>query len=163
MDPRVSREGLTFDDILLVPRKSEVLPHEVDPAIELAPGLRLNIPLLSAAMDTVTESQMAIAMAREGGLGVLHRNLSVPEQAGEVDKVKRSESGMITDPVTLPPDLPVGRALAMMERFRVSGVPITKDGILVGILTNRDLRFIRDLTVRIADIMTKENLITVPV
>jgi IMP dehydrogenase len=163
MDPRIGKEGLTFDDVLLVPRKSDVLPHQVDPAVDLSPGLRLNIPLLSAAMDTVTESQMAIAMAREGGLGILHRNLSVPEQAGEVDKVKRSESGMITDPVTLPPDLPVGRALEIMEKYRVSGVPITEGGRLVGILTNRDLRFIQDRSVLIRDVMTRENLITAPV
>ncbi len=163
MHERVVGEGLTFDDVLLIPSKSEILPSEVDTSVQLTPRLRLGIPLFSAAMDTVTEARLAIALAREGGLGVIHKNLSVEDQAAEVEKVKRSESGMITDPVTLPPDLPVGEALAMMERFRVSGVPITKDGILVGILTNRDLRFIRDLNVRIADIMTKENLITVPV
>jgi IMP dehydrogenase len=163
MDPRIEREGLTFDDVLLVPRKSDVLPHEVDTSVELCRGIRLNIPVLSAAMDTVTESRMAIAVAREGGLGVIHRNLSIEEQAGEVDKVKRSESGMITDPVTLPPDLPVGRALEVMEKYRVSGVPITEGERLVGILTNRDLRFIEDRSILIRDIMTRENLITVPI
>jgi IMP dehydrogenase len=163
MDPRIGKEGLTFDDVLLVPRRSDVLPHQVDTSIELCPGLRLNLPLLSAAMDTVTETQMAMAIAREGGLGVIHRNLSIEEQANEIDKVKRSESGMITDPVTLPPDLPVGRALEIMEKYRVSGVPITEGGRLVGILTNRDLRFIEDRSVLIRDVMTRENLITVPV
>jgi IMP dehydrogenase len=163
MDPRIGKEGLTFDDVLLVPRRSEVLPHQTDAAIDLAPGLRLNIPLLSAAMDTVTETQMAIAIAREGGMGVIHRNLSIEEQASEVDKVKRSESGMITDPVTLPPDLPVGRALEIMEKYRVSGVPITEGGRLVGILTNRDLRFIEDRSLLIRDVMTREKLVTAPV
>jgi IMP dehydrogenase len=163
MDSRIEREGLTFDDVLLLPRKSDVLPHEVDTSVELCPGVRLNIPVLSAAMDTVTEARMAIALAREGGLGVIHRNLSIEEQASEVDKVKRSESGMINDPVTLPPHLPVGRALEVMERYRVSGVPITENGLLVGILTNRDLRFIEDRTVLIRDVMTRENLVTVPI
>lgn len=163
MHERVVGEGLTFDDVLIVPGKSDVLPHEVDTSVMLTPRLRLGIPLFSAAMDTVTEARLAIAMAREGGLGVIHKNLSIEGQAAEVEKVKRSESGMISDPVTLPPDLPVGEALSVMERFRVSGVPITKDGILVGILTNRDLRFIRDLDVRIEEVMTRDNLITVPV
>lgn len=160
MHDRVAGEGLTFDDVLLIPGRSEVLPSEVDTSVSLTQRLRLGIPILSAAMDTVTEARLAIALAREGGIGVIHKNLSIEEQAAEVEKVKRSESGMITDPVTLPPDLPVGEALAMMERFRVSGVPITRDGILVGILTNRDLRFIRNLDTRISEVMTKENLIT---
>ncbi|MBD3163111.1 MAG: IMP dehydrogenase [Candidatus Eisenbacteria bacterium] len=163
MDDRVAGIGLTFDDVLLVPAKSEVLPSEVDPSVSLTPKVRLGIPILSAAMDTVTESRLAIALAREGGIGVVHKNLSVEQQAAEVEKVKRSESGMITDPVTLPPDLLVGDALKIMERYRVSGVPITKDGILVGILTNRDLRFIRNVNVRIEEVMTRESLITVPV
>ena len=163
MHERVAGEGLTFDDVLIIPGKSDVLPNEVDTSVQLTPRLKLGIPLFSAAMDTVTESRLAIAMAREGGLGVIHKNLSIEEQASEVEKVKRSESGMITDPVTLPPELPVGEALAVMERFRISGVPITKDGILVGILTNRDLRFIRNVEMRIEEVMTKENLITVPV
>jgi len=163
MDPIFAKEGLTFDDVLLMPRKSDVLPDQVDTGITLCEGIRLNIPLLSAAMDTVTESRLAIALARQGGLGIIHRNLSPEEQAVEVDKVKRSESGMITDPITLPPDLPVGRALEVMEKYRVSGVPITEGGRLVGILTNRDLRFIEDRTVLIREVMTRENLITAPV
>ncbi len=163
MDKRIAKEGLTFDDVLLLPHKSDVLPNEVDTQIELCPGLRLNIPLLSAAMDTVTESRLAIALAREGGLGVVHRNLTIEEQANEIDKVKRSESGMITDPVTLPPNLPVGSALEIMEKYRVSGVPITEGERLVGILTNRDLRFIEDRSVMIRDVMTRENLVTAPV
>ncbi|MFH1144574.1 MAG: IMP dehydrogenase [Candidatus Eisenbacteria bacterium] len=163
MDPLYAREGLTFDDVLLLPRKSDVLPDQVDPAVNLCPGIQLNIPLMSAAMDTVTESRMAVALARQGGLGVIHRNFPPEEQAAEVDKVKRSESGMITDPVTLPPDLPVGRALEVMEKYRVSGVPITEEGRLVGILTNRDLRFTKDHAVLIRDVMTHEHLITAPV
>jgi len=163
MNERIVGEGLTFDDVLLLPRRSDIMPGEVDTSVELCPGLRLNVPILSAAMDTVTESRMAIALAREGGLGVIHRNLPIDQQAHEIDKVKRSESGMITDPVTLPPDLPVGRALEVMERYRVSGVPITEDGLLVGILTNRDLRFIEDRSVLIRDVMTKDKLITVPI
>lgn len=163
MNERIVGEGLTFDDVLLLPRRSEIMPAEVDTSVDLSPGLRLNVPILSAAMDTVTESRMAIALAREGGLGVVHRNLTIDQQAHEIDKVKRSESGMITDPVTLPPDLPVGRALEVMERYRVSGVPITEDGRLVGILTNRDLRFIENRSVLIRDVMTKDKLITVPI
>jgi IMP dehydrogenase len=163
MPGRVVREGLTFDDVLLLPRRSDVLPPDVDTSVVLSEAIKLQVPILSAAMDTVTESQMAVAMAREGGLGVIHRNMSIEDQASEVDKVKRSESGMITDPVTLPPDLPVGRALEIMEQYRVSGVPITEEGRLVGILTNRDLRFIEDRSVLIRDVMTKEKLITVPV
>lgn len=163
MHERVAGGGLTFDDVLLIPRKSDVLPNEVDTSVAITPKLRLGIPLFSAAMDTVTESRLAIALAREGGIGVIHKNLSVEEQAQEVEKVKRSESGMITDPITLPPDIPVGEAVLIMERYRVSGVPITKEGILVGILTNRDLRFIKNLEVKIHEVMTRENLITVPV
>ena len=163
MDERFVGIGLTFDDVLLIPAKSELLPSEVDTSVLLTPGLRLGVPLFSAAMDTVTGSRLAIALAREGGIGVIHKNLPPKKQAGEVEKVKRSESGMITDPVTLPPDLHVGEALNIMEKYRVSGVPITQDGILVGILTNRDLRFIRDLNLRIDQVMTKENLKTVPV
>ncbi len=156
-------EGLTFDDVLLIPNYSEVLPSEVDTSVKLCQGLQLNIPLVSAAMDTVTESRMAIALAREGGVGIIHRNMSIDDQVAEVDKVKRSESGMITDPVTLPPDLPVNRALEIMEKFRVSGVPITENGRLVGILTNRDLRFIQDYSVLIRDVMTCKELVTVQV
>jgi IMP dehydrogenase len=162
MDDRAIKAGLTFDDVLLIPQKSEVLPSETDTSVELCPGLHLNTPIISAAMDTVTESRMAIAMAREGGLGIIHRNLSVEDQADEVDKVKRSESGMITDPITLPPDVPVARAFTIMEQYRVSGVPITEGETLVGILTNRDLRFIDDRSVLIRDVMTSKNLVTVP-
>ncbi|MDQ6696153.1 MAG: IMP dehydrogenase [Actinomycetota bacterium] len=155
--------GLTFDDVLLVPAASDVLPNEVATATQLAPGLALNIPIVSAAMDTVTESRLAIALARAGGLGVIHRNLSVLDQVAEVDKVKRSESGMIADPVTLGPDHLVEDALQIMERYHISGVPITDpDRRLVGILTNRDLRFEDDTGQRIGEVMTTENLITVP-
>ena len=136
------REGLTFDDVLLVPRKSEVLPREVDLTVQLAPGIRLNLPLLSAAMDTVTDFRMGIALAREGGLGVLHKNMPMREQASQVDKVKRSEHGVITDPFFLSPEHLVSDAKALMARYRISGVPITDTRrVLVGILTNRDLRF----------------------
>ncbi len=163
MDERVTKVGLTFDDVLLIPRKSEVMPGEADTSVEICEGVHLNVPIISAAMDTVTESRMAIAMAREGGLGIIHRNLSVEDQANEIDKVKRSESGMITDPITLPPDLPVGRALEVMEKYRVSGVPITEGEKLIGILTNRDLRFIDDHSLLIREVMTTKNLVTVPV
>ncbi len=159
---KIAKEGLTFDDVLLLPARSEIVPAEVDVSVDLTPNLHLRIPLLSAAMDTVTESRFAIALARSGGVGIIHKNLSIEEQAAEVDKVKRSESGMITDPVTLPPDLPVGRALEVMSHYRVSGVPITLDGRLVGILTNRDLRFIDDPTVPIDSVMTKDRLVTAP-
>ncbi len=156
--------GLTFDDVLLVPAASSVLPTEVSTRTRIAADITLNIPILSAAMDTVTEARMAIALAREGGLGVIHRNLSIQEQVDEVDKVKRSESGMIVEPVTLPPDAPIRDALAVMERYHISGVPITENGgKLVGILTNRDLRFIDDTEQPIANVMTKENLVTAPV
>lgn len=158
----IDRTALTFDDVLLVPAHSRVMPHEVNLATTLAPGIELNIPLISAAMDTVTESAMAIALARQGGIGVIHKNMSPIRQAEEVDKVKRSESGMIVDPITLTPDKTIGDALAAMQHFRISGIPITRDGKLVGILTNRDLRFQRDEGARIEDVMTKENLVTVP-
>ena len=153
--------GLTFDDVLLVPAQSDVLPASVDTATRLTRSISLAIPLLSAAMDTVTEARMAIALAREGGIGIVHRNLSIEEQVGEVDKVKRSESGMIVEPVTLPPDAPVREALAVMERYHISGVPITENGgRLVGILTNRDLRFVDDVEQAVGAVMTSENLIT---
>ncbi|HWV23074.1 MAG TPA: IMP dehydrogenase, partial [Thermomicrobiales bacterium] len=156
--------GLTFDDVLLIPAESNVIPAEVSTRTRIAADIELNIPILSAAMDTVTEARLAIALAREGGIGIIHRNLSIEEQAAEVDKVKRSESGMIVEPVTLGPDEPVAAALAVMERYHISGVPITQeDGKLVGILTNRDLRFIQDESEKIADIMTSENLVTAPV
>lgn len=156
------KPALTFDDVLLVPAYSEVLPRDVDITTTIAPGIQLNIPLLSAAMDTVTESGMAIALARLGGLGVVHKNMSPSAQAAEVDKVKRSESGMIVDPITLPPDKTIRDALAVMKRFSISGIPITEHGKLVGILTNRDLRFQKDYSLPIAEVMTKDNLITVP-
>jgi IMP dehydrogenase len=155
--------GLTFDDVLLLPARSDVLPTEVSTKTRIAGEITLNIPLASAAMDTVTEARLAIGLAREGGIGVIHRNLSIEDQAAEVDKVKRSESGMIVEPVTLGPDRPVRDALAVMERYHISGVPITEpDGRLVGILTNRDLRFIQDIDGPIRDVMTSEGLITAP-
>ncbi len=161
------RTALTFDDVLLVPRRSEVLPSQVDISSQFTRNIRLNVPLVSAAMDTVTESSLAIAMAQQGGLGVIHKNLSIEDQAQEVDRVKRSESGMIVNPITLSPRHSIHEALQLMRRFRISGVPITDDGSregrLVGILTNRDLRFETRLERPIADIMTRENLITVPV
>lgn len=156
-------EGLTFDDVLLEPARSEVLPAEADTRTCLTRKISLNIPIVSAAMDTVTESHLAIALAQQGGIGFIHRNMSIDRQAEEVDRVKRSESGMIVDPVTIPPDKKISDALEVMKRYRISGVPVTKDGKLVGILTNRDLRFETRLDLPIADVMTKENLITVPV
>jgi IMP dehydrogenase len=156
--------GLTFDDVLLVPAQSDVLPSQVQTTAKLSRNISLNIPVVSAAMDTVTEGRMAIAIAREGGIGILHRNLSIEDQVVEVDKVKRSESGMIVEPVTLGPDDSVRDALGMMENYHISGVPITAEGgKLVGILTNRDLRFEDDLDQPIVNLMTKENLITVPI
>ncbi len=159
--------ALTFDDVLLVPRHSQVLPTAVDVATRLTRNIRLNVPLLSAAMDTVTESGLAIAMAQHGGLGVIHKNLSIEEQATEVDRVKRSESGMIVNPITLSPTNRIYEALGLMRKYRISGVPITEDGSkegrLVGILTNRDLRFETNVDRPISEIMTSENLITVPV
>ena len=154
--------GLTFDDVLLQPARSAVHPNQVDTRSRFSTGIALNIPICSSAMDTVTESRMAIALARAGGIGVIHKNLAIGDQAEEVDRVKRSESGMIVDPVTLPPSASLRRAVEVMERFRISGVPITDEGILVGILTNRDLRFETDLDREIAAVMTASNLITVP-
>ncbi len=156
-------EALTFDDVLLLPAKSDVVPAEVNTQVQLTRNIRLNIPLISAAMDTVTESRMAIALAQQGGLGIVHRNLSLEQQAGEIDKVKRSESGMIVDPITIEPDRKISDALELMRRYRISGVPVTKGKTLVGILTNRDLRFETRTDTPIWQIMTKENLITVPV
>src|SRR5689334_12797489 len=156
-------EGLTFDDVLLVPARSEVLPAETDTRTRLTRQIPLNIPIVSAAMDTVTESHLAIALAQQGGIGFIHRNQSIDRQAEEVDRVKRSESGMIVDPITISPDKKISDALAVMERYRISGVPVTRDGKLVGILTNRDLRFESRFDLPISEVMTKENLITVPV
>ncbi len=161
------RTALTFDDILLVPRHSTVLPAQVDVSTKLTRNIRLNVPLLSAAMDTVTESEMAIAMAQQGGLGVIHKNLAIEDQALEVDRVKRSESGMIVNPITVAPNALIREALELMQKYRISGVPITEDGSkegrLVGILTNRDLRFETNLSRTVSEVMTKERLITVPV
>ena len=156
------REGLTFDDVLLVPHKSDVLPREVDLSVQLTKDIRLNIPMLSAAMDTVTEAKLAIAMAREGGMGVIHKNMSIEKQASQVDMVKRSEHGVITDPFFLSPDHRVSDALELMSHYRISGVPIAQNGKLVGILTNRDLRFETDYSKPIREAMTSENLITAP-
>jgi IMP dehydrogenase len=158
------KEGFTFDDILLVPGKSAVLPRETDLSTFLTRSIKLNIPFISAAMDTVTESAMAVAMAREGGIGILHKNMSIDDQCIEVDKVKRSESGMILDPVTLTPEQTIGEALDVMKKYSVSGIPVVnKSNRLVGILTNRDLRFDPDVNLLVKDLMTKENLITAPV
>jgi IMP dehydrogenase len=161
---RYQDEALTFDDVLLVPGRSTVLPTEVDLSVTLARNIRLSLPVLSAAMDTVTEARLAIALAREGGIGVLHRNLPIERQAGEADKVKRSESGMIVDPITLPPEASVGDAETIMSKYHISGVPITQDGQrLVGILTNRDIRFVTDMSLPVHQLMTPaESLITAP-
>lgn len=156
-------EALTFDDVLLIPAYSDVVPTQVSTQTRLTSRITLNTPLMSAAMDTVTESRLAIAMAQQGGLGVVHRNLTIEQQAGEIDKVKRSESGMIVDPVTISPDQPISAALDVMRRFKISGVPVTQNKKLVGILTNRDLRFVSETHLPIGDVMTKESLITVPV
>src|ERR1700684_1530429 len=156
-------EGLTFDDVLLVPARSEVLPAEADTRTWLTRNIALNIPVVSSAMDTVTESHLAIALAQQGGIGFIHRNMSPERQAEEVDRVKRSESGMIVDSVTISPDRKISDALDLMKRYRISGVPVTKDGKLVGILTNRDLRFETRSDLPISQVMTKEHLITVPV
>src|SRR5579884_240368 len=162
-DNKFAKEGLTFDDVLIIPAASAVLPHDVSTQTRFTRTISLNIPIVSAAMDTVTEARLAIALAREGGLGVIHRNLAIEDQAQEVDKVKRSESGMITDPITLEPDQPLSEALSAMKRFHISGIPITERGKLVGILTNRDIRFATDTTLPIGELMTREHLITVPV
>ena len=165
-EDKFTKEGLTFDDVLLLPAKSDVLPRDVSLATELSPTLQLNMPILSAGMDTVTEAAMAIGMARQGGLGVIHKNMSIEEQAEHVDRVKRSESGVITNPFFLTPDHQVFDAEHLMGKFRISGVPIVnniEEQKLVGILTNRDLRFIEDYSLAISDVMTSENLVTAPV
>jgi IMP dehydrogenase len=163
MDLERFQEGLTFDDVLLLPGYSNVLPAQVDTSTLVTREIQLNIPIVSAAMDTVTESHLAIALAREGGIGIIHRNMSIERQAEEVDRVKRSESGMIVDPVTIEPDKKIADALDVMKRYRISGVPVVQGHRLVGILTNRDLRFETRYHLPIADVMTKDNLITVPV
>lgn len=161
---KFGQDGITFDDVLLQPRHSQVLPHEVDVSAQLTRRIRLNIPFVSAAMDTVTETNMAVAMAREGGIGVIHKNMSIEAQAEMVRKVKRSESGMIVDPITLPPHASVADADRLMGEYKISGVPITDpQGKLLGIITNRDMRFIDDMSLPIEDVMTREGLITVPV
>ena len=156
-------EGLTFDDVLLVPSHSDVLPYEADIRTQFSRNIQLNVPIVSAAMDTVTESELAIALAQQGGIGIIHKNLSIAEQADQVDTVKRSESGMIVNPITMSPDELISDALAVMEKYKISGVPITREGKLIGILTNRDLRFETHFSQKISQVMTKENLITVPV
>nr|WP_253298387.1 IMP dehydrogenase [Paenibacillus sp. MSJ-34] len=163
-ETKFAKEGLTFDDVLLVPRKSQVLPREVDVSTKLSDSVKLNIPLISAGMDTVTESALAIAIAREGGIGIIHKNMSVAQQAEEVDRVKRSESGVITNPFSLTPEHHVYDAEELMGKYRISGVPIVDDNKkLVGILTNRDLRFVHDYSIKIKDVMTRDNLVTAPV
>ncbi|MGL5096274.1 MAG: IMP dehydrogenase, partial [Planctomycetia bacterium] len=160
MDERIVGEGLTFDDVLLLPGYSEILPRDIVVKTRLTRRIELNVPLLSSPMDTVTEADLAIALAQEGGLGVIHKNMSIDQQTAEVDRVKRSANGIIPDPLTLPPDATVGRARQLMEEANVSGVPITENGLLRGILTRRDLRFITDQEIRIRDVMTKEHLVT---
>ena len=162
-DDKFGMQGLTFDDVLLVPAKSDVLPKEVDISTNLTRDIKLNIPIMSSGMDTVTEAPMAIAVAREGGIGVIHKNMSIAAQAREVDKVKRSEHGIIIDPIFLHPDNLLADANELMGKYRISGVPITVDGKLIGIITNRDMRFEEDMNKRIGDIMTKDNLVTAPV
>ena len=160
-DPnKVALVGLTFDDVLLLPDASEIIPSEVDTSSQLTRNIRLNIPLISAAMDTVTEARMAIAMARQGGMGVLHRNLSIEDQAQQVELVKRSESGMVTDPITCSPDMTIGEVDALCARYRISGLPVVdSDGTLVGICTNRDMRFEPDMSRTVADVMTAMPLV----
>src|SRR6188508_540540 len=164
MDLKQINEGLTFDDVLLVPAYSDVLPGEVDTRTRFSRGIELNIPLCSSAMDTVTEASLAIALAQQGGIGVIHKNYSIEQQAEEVDKVKRSESGMIVDPVTIDQKALVSEALSIMGRFKISGVPVVDDqGHLVGIITNRDLRFETRFDIPVSEVMTKQPLVTVPV
>ncbi|MDS1029020.1 IMP dehydrogenase [Bacillota bacterium LX-D] len=160
---KFTKEGLTFDDVLLIPAESAILPKDADVSTYLTKNIKLNIPIMSAGMDTVTESRMAIAMAREGGIGVIHKNISIEKQALEVDRVKRSEHGVISDPIYLSPEHKIEDALNIMERYHISGVPITVQGKLVGILTNRDLRFEKDFTRKISEAMTKDNLVVAPV
>ncbi len=163
MGDKFEKIGLTFDDVLLVPQYSKLLPKEIDVSTYLTNEIKLNIPLVSAAMDTVTESRLAIAIAREGGIGIIHKNMSIEQQATEVDRVKRSEHGVIVDPFYLSPEHIIEDANELMAKYRISGVPITEDGKLVGILTNRDLRFLTDYSQKIGKVMTKENLVTAPV
>ena len=159
-DRKILKEGLTFDDVLLIPARSRVHPQKVSVKTKLTRKIRLNLPVVSAAMDTVTEWPLAIALAREGGIGIIHKNLSIEEQAEQVDRVKRSESGMIVNPVTLSPEMLVREAKDLMARYRISGLPVVDGGVLVGILTNRDLRFIEREDIRVDSVMTKDGLIT---
>ncbi|MGL4786492.1 MAG: IMP dehydrogenase, partial [Cetobacterium sp.] len=164
MNGKIIKEAITFDDVLLVPARSEVLPHEVSLKTRLTKDIELNIPVLSAAMDTVTEGDLAIALARQGGIGFIHKNMSIEDQAAEVDRVKRNESGMIKNPVTLTKDSTVWHAEEIMRRYKISGLPvIEEDGSLIGIITNRDLKYRKDMDQLVSDIMTKENLVTAPV
>src|SRR3954447_10347672 len=160
MQDRIAYQGITFDDVLLEPGYSDLVPKDTDVRTQLTRGFRINIPIVSSPMDTVTESELAIALAQEGGIGIIHKNLTIPTQTREVDKVKRSENGIITDPITLSPEETVGAARKIMEEHKISGVPITVNGYLKGILTRRDLRFLRDSNLRILEVMTKENLVT---
>src|SRR3954452_8389010 len=162
MQDRIAYLGITLDDVLLERGYSEVVPREVDVRTQLTRNIRLNLPILSSPMDTVTESDLAIALAQEGGIGIIHKNLSIPDQTREVDKVKRSENGIIVDPITLPPDETVGTARRIMEQHKISGVPITVNGYLKGILTRRDLRFLTDNNQRLSEVMTRDNLVTAP-
>src|SRR5436305_6084873 len=159
---RIACQGITFDDVLLEPAYSDVVPADVDVRTQLTRNIRLNIPIISSPMDTVTESELAIALAQEGGLGIIHKNMSVAQQTREVDKVKRSENGIITDPITLPPDESVGTARRIMEQHNISGVPLAVNGYLRGILTRRDLRFLADNYQKPPGVMTKANLVTAP-
>src|SRR5438309_1679946 len=160
MQDRIAYQGITFDDVLLEPAYSDVVPREVDVRTQLTRNIRLHLPILSSPMDTVTESDLAIALAQEGGIGVIHKNLSIADQTREVDKVKRSENGISTDPITLPPDETVGTARRIMTEHNISGVPITVNGYLRGILTRRDLRFLQDNNQKLSEVMTKDNLVT---
>ena len=164
MNGKIVKEAITFDDVLLIPAKSEVLPHEVSLKTRLTKDITLNVPILSAAMDTVTESDLAIALARQGGIGFIHKNMSIEDQAAEVDRVKRIESGMIRNPVTLTADCTVGHAEDLMRRYKISGLPvIEEDGKLIGIVTNRDIKYHKNMEQLVGEIMTKDNLITAPV
>ncbi len=162
MHDRIAYQGITFDDVLMEPAYSDVVPRDVDVRTMLTRRIRLHLPIISSPMDTVTESDQALALAQEGGLGIIHKNMPIADQTREVDKVKRSENGIITDPITLPPDEPVGNAKKIMEEHQISGVPITVNGFLKGILTRRDLRFLTNLNQRISEVMTKDNLVTAP-
>src|SRR5437867_3653128 len=162
MQERIVYQGITFDDVLLEPAYSEVVPRDVEVRTQLTRNIRINLPIVSSPMDTVTESDLAIALAQEGGIGIIHKNMSVADQTREVEKVKRSENGIITDPVTLPPDETVGSAKRLMEQQKISGVPITVNGFLKGILTRRDLRFLTDANQRLSEVMTRDNLVTAP-